>query len=155
MQGTKLGLLITLLCASTAPGVAQTTDDVRAAIDRGNAQYMAAFANADATALAGVYDVDGTRLNSNGRMARGHRAIAEDVASFLERAGPVVAVLKTVDLWVHGDLAYETGIRSYTYAPTGENERRIDGRYVTTWKRQRDGGWKMYADMGVPGTSGS
>ena len=27
------------------------------------------------------------------------------------------------------------------------------GRYVTTWKRQSDGGWKIFADMGVPGTS--
>ncbi len=28
-----------------------------------------------------------------------------------------------------------------------------DGRYVTIWKEQASGGWKILADMGVPGTS--
>ena len=27
-----------------------------------------------------------------------------------------------------------------------------DRHYVTVWKKQPDGGWKIWADMGVPGT---
>ena len=50
------------------------------------------------------------------------------------------------------DTAYETGTWSYTYHPKNQQEQRIGGRYVTLWRRQPDGGWKIWADMGVPGT---
>ena len=33
----------------------------------------------------------------------------------------------------------------------GKAEQTIGGRYVTTWKRQADGGWKIKSDVGVPG----
>ncbi len=49
--------------------------EVRAAIDSGNAAYIAAYASADADALARVYDPDGARLSSNGRTERGHEAM--------------------------------------------------------------------------------
>jgi ketosteroid isomerase-like protein len=30
------------------------------------------------------------------------------------------------------------------------HERVLCGRYVTVWHRQKDGGWLLIADMGVP-----
>ena len=107
---------------------------VRAAIDARNAEYISAYAQADARALAAVYDD------------------REEVGRFLNRVGPVAVTIETADLWVVDDLAYETGEWSYTYAESGEAQRTIGGRYVTVWRRQADGGWRMWADMGVPGT---
>ena len=49
-------------------------------------------------------------------------------------------------------MAYETGAWSYAYHPKGQQEQKIGGRYVTVWHRQADGSWKIWADMGVPGT---
>ena len=133
---------------------AQTPDraQVRAAIDARNAEYIRAYAQADARALAAVYDDRGARLSRNGQMARGRDAIAEDVGRFVNRVGPVAVTIETADLWVVDDLAYETGEWSYTYAESGEAQRTIGGRYVTVWRRQADGGWRMWTDMGVPGT---
>ena len=47
------------------------------------------------------------------------------------------------------DLAYETGKYTYTFTPPGKAETQTGGHYVTIWKRQADGGWKIMADMGV------
>jgi len=125
---------------------------VRAAIDSGNAAYVAAFAKPDHEALARVYDPGGARLSANGAMSRGRDAVVAEVRDFVKRSGPVRVTLETVDLWVMDDLAYETGKWSYSYTPAGSPARTIGGRYVTVWRRQADGRWLILADMGVPGT---
>ena len=66
--------------------------------------------------------------------------------------GPCAVGLETAQVWLIDDTAYETGTWSYTYHPKNQQEQRIGGRYVTLWRRQPDGGWKIWADMGVPGT---
>ena len=145
-----------VIAMSPIPALAQETPDpmaVRAAIDSGNAAYIKAYAHEDAAALAQVYDPDGARLNSNGLMARGREAIAASVGAFLKRVGPVRVRLETVDMWVTGDHAYETGIWTYTYTPPDAAERTIGGRYVTVWRQHSDGRWRILADLGVPGTS--
>jgi uncharacterized protein (TIGR02246 family) len=154
---TRLNPIPLLLLTVAAPLTGQTGQpaDVAAArrgIQAGNAAYIAAFQRADASALAQVYDQEGARLNEGGVVVRGRNAIAEDVGKFVAHAGPVRVTLETKDLWLVGDTAYETGVWSYTFQPKGKAEQRIGGHYVTLWKRQPDGGWKIWADMGVPGT---
>lgn len=128
------------------------TATVRRAIDAGNAAYIAAFKRADASALSQVYDPQGSRLNEGGVVVRGRRAIAADVGSLVSKVGPVRVTLDTKDLWLIDDNAYETGVWSYAFQPKGKGEQKIGGHYVTIWRRQSDGGWKIWADMGVPGT---
>jgi len=146
-----------LLLTFAAPLAAQTSQlaDATAArrgIEAGNAAYIAAFKRADANALAQVYDPEGARLNEGGVVVRGRSAIADDVGKFVAQVGPVRVMLETKELWLVGDTAYETGLWSYTFQPKGKAEQRIGGHYVTLWKRQPDGSWKIWADMGVPGT---
>jgi uncharacterized protein (TIGR02246 family) len=146
-----------LLLTVAAPLAAQTGQPADVALARrgiqaGNAAYIAAFKRADANALAQVYDPEGARLNEGGVVVRGRTAIADDVGKFVGKVGPVRVTLETKDLWLVGDTAYETGLWSYTFQPKGQAEQRIGGHYVTLWKRQPDGGWKIWADMGVPGT---
>ena len=146
--------LLAFMCAA-APLTAQAPDNrsaVMAAIERGNAEYIAAFAQPDAQAFARVYDPQGARFESDGRMIRGRDAIAADFTDFVNRVGPVTVTIKTDDLWVVDSTAYETGRWTYTYTPPGVPTRTIGGRYVTVWKKQPDGGWRITADMGVPGT---
>jgi hypothetical protein len=64
--------------AAAAALLAQQPDPagVRAAIDAGNAEYIAAYAVADPAALACVCHPEGSRLGANGtrpRVKRGHR----------------------------------------------------------------------------------
>ncbi len=149
-----LWVSVSMAWAQDSDGSDQTArTDARAAIDSMNALYIAAYAAADGHALAGVYDANGARLASNGQYSRGTEAIAAAVGEFVGRVGPVAVTLETADLWLLDDRAYETGEWSYTFTSEGEAKRTIGGRYVTIWQRQPDGDWKIWADMGVPGTS--
>lgn len=128
--------------------------DPQRAIDLGNAAYVDGYARADAPAIALLYDQNGVRLGPGGVVVRGRNAIEEGIRQFLAEVGAVKVVVKTVDLWVIDELAYETGIWSYTFTRTGQSEAQtIGGRYVTIWKKQKDGAWRIAADMGVPGTA--
>jgi uncharacterized protein (TIGR02246 family) len=125
--------------------------EIRKTIDAGNTKYVDAFAKSDAGALAGLYDESGARLSPNGVVVRGRAAIAESVAGFMKSVtGPIKVNIETQDLWVVDDLAYETGKYTYTFTPPGKTETQTGGHYVTVWKRQADGGWKIMADIGVP-----
>jgi uncharacterized protein (TIGR02246 family) len=150
-------LLLFLLLAAARPLAGQSAPaadlaGTRRAIDAGNAQYRAAFLAMDARALSEIYDARGARLGEGGEVVRGRPAIAADVAAFVSRVGPVRVTIETAEVWLVDDTAYETGAWSYTFHPKGKDEQRIGGRYVTLWRRQADGGWKIWADMGVPGT---
>ena len=127
-----------------------TSTEIRKAIDSGNGKYIDAFAKLDANGLAAVYDKDGARFGPKGSYARGREAIAKKVNEFMQSVtGAITVTIDTEDLWVVDDLAYETGKYSYTYRLIGKEANRIGGHYVTVWKKQSDGGWRIVADMGV------
>jgi ketosteroid isomerase-like protein len=58
--------------------------------------------------------------------------------------------ITTKDVFAMGDLAYETGSYSFTIVPEGKEARVVKGRYVEVWRKQMDGSWKMYRDIGLP-----
>ena len=156
MNRSLILFLVSLLpCAgiarAQAPAQSSVTDpEIRKAIDAGNAKYVEAFAKSDAGALAGLYDESGSRFSPNGVVVRGRPAIAESVAAFMKSVtGPIKVNIETQDLWLEDDLAYETGKYTYTFTPPGKTETQTGGHYVTVWKRQADGGWRIMADMGV------
>ena len=70
-----LGIVLSIFSVVAEAQERSERSEVRAAIDDGNASYIAAYAQSDAAALAMVYDLDGSRLNDNGRMDRGREAI--------------------------------------------------------------------------------
>jgi uncharacterized protein (TIGR02246 family) len=124
--------------------------DARKAIDKGNAQWVDAWDKADASLIAGLFAADGVLLGRNGKSFKGPKQILERMKTVMEAAGKgVKATVTTVDLWLIGDTAYETGKYSYTSQEKGQPVT-DEGRYVTTWRRQSDGSWKIIMDMGVP-----
>ncbi len=134
------------------PAQSSVTDpEIRKSIDAGNAKYIDAFARSDAGALAGLYDESGSRFSPKGVVVRGRPAIAESVAGFMKSVtGPIKVSIETQDVWVVDDLVYETGKYTYTFTPPGKTETQTGGHYVTIWKHQSDGNWKIFVDMGVP-----
>jgi ketosteroid isomerase-like protein len=62
---------------------------------------------------------------------------------------PIKVSVITVKIWVDGDTAYETGNYKYEYTEKGKPITE-EGRYVTMWKRQVDGSWRLSMDMAVP-----
>jgi uncharacterized protein (TIGR02246 family) len=123
---------------------------VRQAIDKGNGQWIEAWDKADPAMIAGLFAEDGILLARNGNFFKGPKQILERQKALMEEAGKgVKATVTTVDLWLDGGTAYETGRYSYTYVDKGKPVN-LEGRYVTVWKHQSDGSWKIIVDMGVP-----
>jgi uncharacterized protein (TIGR02246 family) len=147
---TALAALGLVLSAAALRAADDPRAEVRRAVDRGNAEYIRAMKEADAAGVAAVYAADGTRFHEKGAMSRGRDAIRSDLGRFLKRTGPVTVTIDTLDLWVVDDTAYETGKWSYTFQPAGRERTRMSGRYVTVWRKQKDGAWKIHADLPVP-----
>jgi uncharacterized protein (TIGR02246 family) len=124
--------------------------DARKAIDKGNAQWVDAWGKADASLIAELFAPDGILLGRNGKSFKGPNQILERMKTVMEAAGKgVKATVTTVDLWLIDDTAYETGKYSYISQEKGQPVT-DEGRYVTIWRRQSDGSWKIIMDMGVP-----
>jgi uncharacterized protein (TIGR02246 family) len=123
---------------------------VRRAIDKGNAQWSEGWAKGDAALVAAIFASDGVQLAGNGEIIRGPREIRDRQKKQMESVDPGTKVtVTTTKVWLDGDTAYETGKYKYEYKEKGKPA--VDeGRYVTTWKRQKDGSWKLSMDMGVP-----
>jgi uncharacterized protein (TIGR02246 family) len=161
MNRLSLAIIVALVASSASaraeqegkgasPTPSEALKEVRQAIDKGNAQWSEAWDKADASMLARLFAEDGVLLGRNGKFFKGPKQIFERQKAVMEGAGKSVkSTVTTVDLWLDGDTAYETGKYSYKYQEKGKPVSE-EGRYVTIWKRQGDGSWKIIVDMGVP-----
>ena len=135
---------------TAVPSASSTLEDVRRAIDKGNAQWSEGWAKGDAAMVAAIFAEDGVQLAGSGKIIKGPQQIMERQKVAMQGADPGVKVtVTTVNVWLDGDTAYETGKYKYEYTEKGKPGK-DEGRYVTIWKRQKDGSWKLSMDMGVP-----
>jgi len=124
----------------------------RTAIDYGNAVYIKAWETADPDLMISIMDRDAAELaGGHGQIFQGRRAIRRRFQYLFAVTPAKNVTVTTQEMWVVGDRAYETGKYMFDFAGAGGKPDDIEkGQYVTVWKRQADGGWKIIADMGVP-----
>lgn len=157
LKRTGIVLIATTLCVvateenkTESPAPSADLTEARKAIDKGNAQWIEAWDKADASLIAGLFAPEGILLRKDGKFFKGPKEILERMNTVMGAAGKgVKATVITVDLWLDGEIAYETGKYSYTRQEKGRPVT-DEGRYVTIWHRQSDGSWKIIVDMGVP-----
>lgn len=124
--------------------------EARRSIEAGNNQWIAAWAKGDPELVVATFATDGMQFRPDGSVVKGHQKIRELVAASMKRLGAgVVLTVATTTVWLDGDTAYETGKSVYKYTRDGE-PKIFEARYVSIWKRQRGGIWKLFMDMGVP-----
>jgi len=138
------GLLAVAVDAETPPSQA----GVRRAVDAGNAAFVAAYKNGDARAFAAIFDDAGALLEKGGETIVGRAGIEKGMAKRFQTGRMEEGTITTTDIFVFGDLAYETGRYDFVFRKAVTEHR--TGRYVEVWKRQADGEWKMYRDIGLP-----
>jgi ketosteroid isomerase-like protein len=151
---------IVLLVVVVLVGVAafKDTRSARAAEADAHAQLLQADRDFDrATAEQGVegwvsyFAEDGKMFLRNGQIVGDHDSIRELMAPAFEQPGyslrwqPLAADMSSAD-----DLGYTYG--DYTLTATDKEGQPVTlyGRYVTIWKKQADGSWKVAADIGTP-----
>ncbi|HXC51286.1 MAG TPA: DUF4440 domain-containing protein [Candidatus Limnocylindrales bacterium] len=110
---------------------------VRFAIEKANAQWLAAFQQNDATALARIYADDATLFPPSNVGLEGRDSIVEYFQA-QRKAGMGDATLKTLDVVCVGDVAYEVGTYGFRF---GSSAAADAGRYFAIWKGLPDGSW--------------
>jgi ketosteroid isomerase-like protein len=136
-----LFLLLPLLLAAPATAAAQATQDstkVPAALRTARAAFMSAIAGFDANA-AGAAFADSAVVNMQGEVIAGKPAIAQ---GWLPQMFQTLASIRfgASSYEIADDQIVETGTH-YVVPSEGGGEQA--GTHYTTWRRMRDGSWKV------------
>jgi len=121
--------------------------DVLKAADRA---FDAATSKGGAKAWAGFFAEDGKMFRANATITQGRPAIEALMQPFLSQPGTTLRWQPTfADIARSGELGYTTGeSTTQTHDDLGRPTE-AHGRYVTIWKKQRDGSWKVALDIGA------
>jgi uncharacterized protein (TIGR02246 family) len=148
MNRWSIGVLaaILIVAAGCAPK-ADAPADV-AAIKAMGAAWGQAQTAGDAAALSDQYAGDAVRLVPNAPIQVGKEAIHSAFRTFLDRySAEEVDVVE--DVRVVGDLAFARGIYTAKATPKVPGAAVLDdkGKWLTTYRRQSDGSWKIVVDI--------
>jgi uncharacterized protein (TIGR02246 family) len=139
---------VTIIClsaaiAAVAPALA--ADKVREAVDRGDRAWLAAYAAHDSGKIAALYAPNAAAFPPGAARADGREAIRKVWQGYMD-AGVTNVTLRTGEVEVRGDLAYESG--EYALDAPGKDGKlgHSVGKYVVVWKRGK-GGWQLYRDI--------
>lgn len=132
-------------CATIA-GFAQTktADSVRTA----DQEWLKVFAAKDVGKSVTFLDEQGAMLSPNAPIASGKEAVAKLLTAFF--ALPDLKVswhVDRADVARSGDLGYTSGAYEMTFNDASGKKVSDKGKYVTVWKKQKNGSWKVLLDI--------
>jgi ketosteroid isomerase-like protein len=135
-----LGLGLTTGCQGP-PGVREGD---YTAIRRGSEMYAQFFRAHDWRGLAGMYTDDAIYLPSNEPAIQGRAAIL----AWMEK-WPAYSNYqqKTLEIDGNGDMIYERGVYTVIVTYPGAEPFEEKGKYVSIWRKQPDGSWKIWRDL--------
>jgi uncharacterized protein (TIGR02246 family) len=137
--------------ASEVKAGGESTAEVRRAIEAGNATWEKAFRTIDAAAIASTFDEEGVNVAADGPCVKGRETIETSMRAYFQRSGPATSTGVVIgDVVRDGDLAYEWGHSEFRFAGKPGGPKARVGRYLAVWKRQPDGGWKLFRNIGLP-----
>jgi uncharacterized protein (TIGR02246 family) len=121
--------------------------EIRASIDALNAKWRTAMLTSDLAALSANYADDAIVMMPMAPMMSGRAAVD---AGFKDMVGSMTIndmQATTMDVIAAGDLAIETGTFAMTTTMKNAKPMTDKGKYITVWKRQSDGSWRIIRDI--------
>jgi len=152
----RLSLLAFLLAAACSPPPppppptppAPDPTAVRRAIEELNAKGTAAIMKGDAAGMVStIYADDAVLMMPGAPKATGKDAIVGVFSGMLKEMTIKSIAFRTDEVIVQGDYAVETGGFTMTAQPLKGPEVKDTGKYITVWKKQADGSWKVIRDI--------
>jgi len=119
----------------------------RAAIDASIARFAAALTKSDTAGMMSVYSDDAVIMMSGAKMTQGRAANAQMFAGMFAGISIPQAKFTTTDVLTSGDYAIETGTYAFTIQPKKGKAMADVGKYLTVWKKQADGSYKIIRDI--------
>jgi uncharacterized protein (TIGR02246 family) len=123
-----------------------------AAIRAASTAWSQAAQAKDLDKAVSLYTDDAIAFQDKGPMTKGKENLREGWKTMLALPGPGLSFAPTVvEVAKSGDMAYEYGL--YDMVTTDKKGKTNDekGKYVTVWKKQGDGSWKVALDINNPG----
>jgi ketosteroid isomerase-like protein len=134
-----------LLGCATAPAPAELVAQLKAA-DRA---FDAAVSTDGVEAWVSFFADSGFQVGQGGPFTVGHGAIRAAMTGFF--SDPTLKlrwIPDTAFASADGTLGYTVGSWRRLRLESGQETVLARGRYLTTWRRQADGAWKVEADIG-------
>ena len=129
--------LLLMSCGGPTPSASA---GARQAIEAAVSRYVTASNQGDADALTSLYTEDAVLLPPDHAPVQGRDAIGD----FWRQGTDTGLEVRTLRVEVDGSVGYLVG--EYKLPPTAE-EPADSGKYVMCLRRQRDGSWKLSADI--------
>jgi uncharacterized protein (TIGR02246 family) len=123
-------------------------DDVKAVLELERQAREAAEAK-DLDRYVSFYADDASLFWPGAPMVTGRAAIREFMRAFLSMpAFSLIFETAKVEVSRAGDLAYSYGTNRVTLVDPAGNRMKDRGKYLTVYRKQPDGSWKVVADIG-------
>jgi ketosteroid isomerase-like protein len=123
------------------------TASARVAIDAGNQAWIDGIKAGDIKRIASTYTEDAVDCGRSGECIRGRFQIERHMTTQLESLGRArTSGVKTWGSTEHGSFVYEWGEAGATFS----GGKSLVERYLTVWKEQPDGTWKIFRNMVIP-----
>lgn len=153
-------VMVTAACAPPPPAAPPPPDFAameKALMDADRAfaaDVAAAAPEARAKAWATWFAADGVQLYG-GEIHRGHESVTALMEPSFSKGFVLMWEPEFAIAAASGDLGYTIG--RYTSRSVAEDgtERQGSGRYLTIWRKQSDGSWKIAVDLGSPAAASS
>ncbi|TIV61850.1 DUF4440 domain-containing protein [Mesorhizobium sp.] len=136
-----LAVVFTSLCLASAQA-----QSAKEAIEAANAEFVKAYNSKDAAGVASKYADDAAAFPPDMARVEGRQNIQKLWQGAIDM-GISELRLTTVDVQESGDFAFESG--SFSLKAPGKDSKVVDatGKYVVVWKKDQNGGWKLYRDI--------
>lgn len=137
--------IVVLLVAGAAQASDKKSVDGLLAADAG---WMKVFSAKDMARSVAYLEEDGSMLGSNAPIATGREAITKMFSGFFALPNlDITWQADKADVARSGELGYTSGTYRMTFSDPSGKTVSDKGKYVTVWKKQKDGSWKVALDI--------
>jgi len=143
-QRTVAGLVF--LVVSAGVGLGQTKGKTEDAILAADAAWLKVYQARDLAKSVAFCDDQASMLAPNAPIATGKDAIAKLIADDFAH-DTITWHANKVGVARSGDLGYTSGTTEATFKDASGKTASFKGKYLTVWKKQPDGSWKVLYDM--------
>jgi uncharacterized protein (TIGR02246 family) len=134
--------------AVAAPAVSSGDATLDQTIKKANTDWILAMHTGDGAKQAEPYEDDAVFVALDGSATRGRVQIESMLKQrFIDNGLAVSTKLEPQHILREGNLAVEMGVAEVHRAGANGQETVTSGSYLTVWRRQEDGSWKIHRNV--------